>query len=490
MKRLALITCIAAVVFLIGCGGSSNPIPPVPPPVTGFSNASLSGHYTYQLLGQNANGTFREAGVLTADGAGNLTTGNDDFTQGGLLTTTTFTGTYTINSDGTGTATFNFSNGVSDAFGLALSSSGEVYIMEADSAGNAGGRLELQTTADFVLPTGTFVFEWQGFQSTPNLYGAAGAFTTAGASFSGTEDVDQAGTVTSSVTFSGSFTTPDANGRGTATLGDSTGLTIHFMYYVVNKGSLRLLTSDVDTRLLGRAELQSTGPFSNSSLAGNFAYGSHGDTLQVTGAAQTVGQFTSAGDGTISSGSFDAVQDGNVSSNVTFTGNYIMAPNGRAVVNFNSSSAPVQEIVWLVTPSRAFFLINDPQKVELGTVDKQSAASFSNGDFNGNYAVIMDGFDVTSVVDRVGTIQANGTGGLVLNELVNRAGLINNPGALGGKFSVVAPNGRVLASVNSISNDFIIYLISGTGNGGINAYLLQADNSTEVSGTTAFQVAP
>src|SRR5581483_9083751 len=342
--NLALILCLAAVASLIGCGGSSNSIPPVPPPVTGFTNASLSGHYTYQMLGQNANGTFREAGVLTADGAGNLTTGSDDFTQGGLLTTTTFTGTYSINSDGTGAATFNFSNGVSDTFGLALSSTGQAYIMQADTAGNAGGRLELQTAADFVLPSGTYVFQWQGFQSAPTLYGAVGAFTTAGASFTGTEDVDQAGTVTSSVTLSGSFTTPDANGRGTATLGDSTGLTIHFFYYVVNKSSLRLLTSDVDTRLLGRAELQSAGPFNNSSLSGNFAYGSHGDTLGTAGAAQTVGQFSSAGDGTITSGSFDSVQDGNVSSNVKFTGNYSMAPNGRAIVNFNPSSSPVQEI--------------------------------------------------------------------------------------------------------------------------------------------------
>jgi len=490
MKPMVLIFCLFSFAVLTGCGGSGNPIPPVPPPSNAFSNASFSGHYTFLMKGTNTGGTFREAGVLTSDGAGNITAGTDDFTQGGSVATTSFTGTYQINTDGTGNATFNFANGTSNVFELALSSVNQAYIIEADTSANSGGTLDLQSTGDFALPNGTYVFEWQGFQAGPTLSGSVGTFTTAGASFSGSEDVDQGGTLNSAVTFSGSFTAPDATGRGTGSMGDSLGATTHFFYYVVNKNSLRLLSSDADIRLQGRAERRTANTFDDTSLAGNFAFGSHGDTFANAGGAQTVGQFTSDGSGRITTASIDSVQDGTVSSNLGFTGSYIVGTDGRAIINFQPTNAAVQEIVWIVTPSRAFFLINDPSKVELGTIDQQSSASFSNSDFNGTYAVIMDGFDTTSVVDRIGTIQANGTGCLVLNELVNRAGIVSTPGALGGKFSVISPNGRILASVNSISNNFVIYLITGKGNGANNAYLLQADPIAEISGTTAFQIIP
>ena len=56
-------------------------------PKGNFSKASLNGQYVYQIEGfdfsTNLNGVpYREAGVFTANGNGNITSATDDFSEG------------------------------------------------------------------------------------------------------------------------------------------------------------------------------------------------------------------------------------------------------------------------------------------------------------------------------------------------------------------------------------------------------------------------
>jgi hypothetical protein len=81
----------------VGCGQIN---------AAGFSDANLSGGYSFADSGETLGSTgikFNEAGVLTFDGAGSFT-GNSTMNNGGQICAATVTGTYRINSDGSGSA--------------------------------------------------------------------------------------------------------------------------------------------------------------------------------------------------------------------------------------------------------------------------------------------------------------------------------------------------------------------------------------------------
>src|SRR6185437_10333899 len=107
------LTVLVFALTLIGCGGgSSNSTPstsmiPAVQPVhaaTGFTNASLSGTYAFGVTGVSTNAAEAGSGVVAADGNGNLNAGDETINIGGTICHFTFSGTYSINSNGTGTA--------------------------------------------------------------------------------------------------------------------------------------------------------------------------------------------------------------------------------------------------------------------------------------------------------------------------------------------------------------------------------------------------
>ena len=491
-EKVLLVSVLGLLSFSLACGSSGSRSNP---PVKGnFSNASLIGQYTYSLSGTseisntNSFASYTEAGVFTADGKGNVSGGTDDFAQNGSFGSGSFTGTYSINNDGTGTLNFNFTNGSGNiSLGLTLVDSSRFYLIERDVFASGGGLGEMQVSSAFTsVPSGIFTLRVHGNSNAQGSAATVGKMASTGGTISGNADVLRGG-VLSSVTLTGSMSAPGTNGRGTLTVTDSGGTTSNFAYYVVNANTLRLLQMDSGILALGRAEKQSGDPFSNASLNGGFAFGSQGDALATIGGVQTVGAFTSDGNGNITAGSYDSVQDGNSFTGVPFTGIYTVSSTGRASVTLNpQNGVAIQEVFWMVSPTRAFFLINSGSKVEDGTIDQQQVTSFSNSSLNGQFALVMDGFDATSFVDRVGTLQADGNGNLTLNELLNRYvppnnGTLTLPGLLPGNYSV-ASNGRVTGSISSLSNNLVFYVVSNNS-----AYALQNDTATQISGTISKQ---
>jgi hypothetical protein len=75
-----------------------------------FTNASLQGNYSYNIIGEGGQSPIAGLGILTCDGKGNCS-GNIAINRPGAsagertVTTTSSVMPYTINSDGTGTAT-------------------------------------------------------------------------------------------------------------------------------------------------------------------------------------------------------------------------------------------------------------------------------------------------------------------------------------------------------------------------------------------------
>ena len=222
--------------LLLGCGGASSNFGGK---VGGsFSRATLNGHYALMFTGQNAQGVLRESGVLTADGSGNITNGVLDVAQGGGVTSLSFDGTYTINTNGTGVATLGLPGG-DISLALAVVSPGRLYAIE-----NIAGIMEQQQTASFAAPPrGAFVFTLHGLQG-PGSAGVVGSFTAANANFSGDEDVNLAGALATQIAIAGSFSVPDASGRGTFNLTNASGATSSFFYYTVSADQFRILSSD------------------------------------------------------------------------------------------------------------------------------------------------------------------------------------------------------------------------------------------------------
>jgi hypothetical protein len=501
MKRLVVIPILTGLFLLTACG-SGGGATPVGAGQGNFSKASLKGQYAYQIAGYdltNNGAPYREAGYFVADGNGNLTSGSDDFSEPGSngVQNNSTSGTYTLANDGTGTLTLSVSGSALN-FSLTMVSTAEILMNEADSGAIAAGRADLQTASALSsVPAGTFVFRIHSCVSCSGSDSASlvGAMTVTGGSLTGFDDVLRGGifdnNTGSALAITGSLNMPTSSGRGTGSIADASG-TVNFIYYIVNSSTLRFLVSDSNAIGMGSAEAQS-GPFSTSSLNGSYVFGSRADDgTDGLGAQNTVGVFTAGGNGTISTGMLDWVQDGNSESQVGLSGSYSVSSNGRAAVTLTPAGlGAVQQVYWMVRPSRAFLLTDDTSKVEDGTADQQQG-SFSNGSLNGQYAFSMDGIEFsssgTAALTRVGWIVWNGSGTLTWNESVNNSSSgFNQPGELSGTYSV-ASNGRTAATVNNLSinaNDIVLYLVSAS-----RGYMLQNDAGLEIVGTMAAQVSP
>ncbi len=314
MRQLSFAFGLVILTFCVACGSGSKS--PIFVPKGNFSNASLSGQYVYQISGfdfrNNGNGLpYREAGVFVADGNGNITGGADDFSEGSAgVSSTSASGVYSINNDGTGQVILN---GLT--LDITLVSSSKLYLIEDDFSLDAGGTADKQdTSATAAPPSGTFAFRMHVENaSVPSA--SVGALTITTGSVIGKEDLLALGGTLSSPTLSGAFNAPVSFGRGTATLNDGS-TSLQFFYYVVGSGKFLLLSKDAGVIGTAQAEAQSGAPFATSSLSGSYAFGSKGDTAASFGGVNSAGRF-SASNGAITAGVLDSVKDG-ATSNISF----------------------------------------------------------------------------------------------------------------------------------------------------------------------------
>jgi hypothetical protein len=498
-KKLLLGLTVGLVISALACGSNGGSFVPVKGP---FSTASLSGSYTYVLQGIDTSGNpFTEGGVFTADGNGKITSGTDDFNQNGQFGSNPITGKYQIIPDGSGTITFTLTNvpAPNNTFQLAVNlvNTSQLYVAENDAFANASGIADKQNAAAIATtPNGSFAFRVHAFGTPNGAVGTVGQLVSTAGTVSGIADILRNGTM-DAVNLSGTFQAPDSTGRGQLTYQDDVAkINVNYEYYIINSSTIQLLGSDPNVLSLGRAELQNGGPFTASSLSGSYAFGSVGNlTANDGGKSRTVGTFT-AGGGSISAGVYDAVVNGNVISNNSLqspgAGSYAVGGSGETLLTLNpSGGVPVQEVLWLVSPSRAFVLVDDPAKVEDGTVDLQSSSSFANSNLSGQYGLIMEGITTSNDLTRVGTFIPDGNGNLTLNELVNAftvsTGATFNAPSLTGTYSV-GSNGRATATIvpsSSPNLDLVLYMVSPG-----KAYILQGDTGFEVSGSVALQSSP
>jgi hypothetical protein len=229
-----------------------------PSPV--FTDASLTGSYAFSGNGTASDSTFSTVigGLLTADGAGNITSGildSDD--NGTVVGDTSFTGTYTVASNGRGTITNTV--GTTTMQLAAYFTSNSVLFLEIDGTVQLGGRLLLQTGAGsftaaslsgnyaasyHTVPVGSFV-----------ITDTIGQVTSDGVSaLTGIVCIESAASSQPGVALTGNYTS-DPSGRFTGTI-TTNGTNLAVSIYLINTDEALFISQDPSAVGSGVLQLQ------------------------------------------------------------------------------------------------------------------------------------------------------------------------------------------------------------------------------------------
>ena len=356
----------------------------------------LKGQYAMLLRAYNEVTGVEEGvvGSLTFDGTGKITGGAVDINSTGagsvgILSNVATTGVYVIGSDNRGVmsiqpagqnpAIFAFSVG-NVLNGVAATANMASFTDNSGGGEIAAGYLRLQDPTAFNNAgfAGTYVYDNTGQDPAGNRVAELGLTTldAANSVTSGSADTNLNGTTGTITTITGSYTTPDSNGRSLLTLTVNKTPSI-VVVYQISANEVAHMTLDAratNVLLAGTAVKQSSpGSFSNASLAGP-------DVLSVTGGG-TAGTSANVALLTVTPGTSPTVNitlDTNDQGTVTIgraqTAVLAIAANGRATLSPGTINTNL--VIYLTKPDTGFVLGTD-SSVEFGPIQPQTGAPFS-----------------------------------------------------------------------------------------------------------------
>ena len=500
--NVRLILCFAllfATTSVAGCGGLTSPAgcsgqcgsstgPGPGPTNTGGTNAELNGNYALTFNGfrgnANVSSVFAAVGRFTADGAGNLPSGElvTNSLGAGASSPQSFTGTYSIGADNRGVMTLNFA-GSSAKLAFAMTTNGNAQLIEFDASGGAGtigsGTMEKADTAAYSTAriTGDYAFGAAGFDNVNNRAAIEGRFTSNG---TGTltnpvGDLNGYGTdYPMTFTAANYAVSNSATGQGTMHLAFTFGGTpgsLNFVFYVVNSGKLFIMESDAVTTatplLSGVVVQQQTpaGGFSNFSLNGNMVIFLTGSSVCGSGPGvpkAVAGLLTSNGNGALSL-TYDENYCRAPNSVTAAAGTYNVASSGRVSIAIGGYSL----VAYLVNSNQVFLFVSDAN-VLFGFGEPQAAGSFNNSALKGTYAGFSTNPAAFGVVVFSGEFSADGatpTGNITGTEDIGAASGPVSGAAFRATYSVTPSptNGRGIMTVTSgTGGTAVIYMISAT----------------------------
>ena len=460
-RRWRSLLRIAASCFLamiaISCGDGTV-IQPGGSAVT-FSNASLKGQYAFSFVGTNTQEPALLAGTFLSDGDGNISSGLEDSNDMSTIATNRpFTGSYSIGTDGRGSATITNTQGQSH-FQFVVISASRALIIQFDTFASGSGSIDLQDPTAFNASafSGAYVCNFAGFSAVGSSYVAAGLLAADGrGNLSGVIDEND-GNFNPNLSLTGTYAVAPS-GRGTATLTTSSG-TSHFSFYVISRSMLNFIELDSQPAVSGVVRAQGGGPFANSSFSGDYAFGNGGQTFN--GPFASAGRMTADGRGAISAGVRDDNDTFTVTQNLTFSGTYTVSTVGRGIGTLSSSVATCSVVFYMISPTEAVLMSSDPQLVSIGEMKRQQGMPFSNSTVQGHFGSMDSIFNRGLEQDVVSQITLDGNGhGIGMQDL--NAGLIPTPSlALTATYSTDS-NGRVLATLSNLQGQskITLYLAS------------------------------
>jgi hypothetical protein len=345
-------------------------------PSPGEASATFSGNYAFEFSGVDSSGN-REAlgGVLNSDGVSNITPGgsgpNTDLNDAGTFSSQNVSGSFSVVGSGSprGGATFVLEPAgkaqTTLTFIFYFVSSSDLYFMEDDLSTTTfpnpprlSGEMILQnptTVFGQAVMAGTSVATGTGVDgSDASVFGGLLTSTLCDGStpVSLAADQNDAGTVTTSESFSGTCTVA-ANGHATFNLTGGANPARIASAYLTGPGSGFLMGSDAAVTT-GMLEQQSGAPYADSSVVGGYTLTA--PFPGATGVSNVVGQVTADGAGDITGvGTVDAVvppgKPAYLGQSLAATINGLTAA-GRSPVTTNAPTGlPTNLILYLVSPS-------------------------------------------------------------------------------------------------------------------------------------------
>jgi hypothetical protein len=244
---------------------ASTPTPTQAQPVAGDSqsctNASFTGPYGYTITGLvfGSGGFYpsAESGTVTADGKGNLK-GSDTLSAAGQIQAQAFTGTYSINSDCTGTVTTTSGSTPSHFTIVAVNNGQQILFIESDAMVAASGSAkQQQANCSTESLNGAYGFGISGW--TYDSSGTGWGFAESGKAVAdGAGNLSLEGTASQTGTIS-SGTVPgrysvNSDCTGTAILTNAQGTSDHLNFVIVARGrEIQFIETDPTTVISGSA---------------------------------------------------------------------------------------------------------------------------------------------------------------------------------------------------------------------------------------------
>jgi hypothetical protein len=344
-----------------------------------FTNSAFKGNYVFSFSGAGSSGASTAmAGNWSMDGAGSITTGETDVND--LAATPFFgplSGSYSVAATGRGTATIS-SGYQTQNFVFYVVNATDFKVIEIDSAPMVSGEVLGQAPGPFTLASlkGTYAFTLGGVDLNGNPLALGGLLPANGNGniSAAILDVNYAGTGTLGSPAGGSYTI-STTGRGSGTI-TSIGVSFPIAFYVAANGTVELVTTGgalngVSFVVGGSAKAQAGGPFSNGSVAGNYAVNFTGTNLGSGGEEDISGQLSPDGAGALT-GILDINNSGSIfASDALSSGTYSMPASGRGTFSFTTGTGTFSMQTYQIDRSTLLFLDMDTNRVVVGIGQKQ-----------------------------------------------------------------------------------------------------------------------
>jgi hypothetical protein len=291
-----------------------------------YSDHTLDGPYSFSYTGNDSSGFLAVAGSFVADGNGNIVSGVEDIESNldGISTEVPISGTYSVGSDGRGTATLSTSRGA-NTWRFVLATNLHARLTRFDTNVTGGGVIDQQSlgglsNSDSAI-SGRYAFSVFGLDKVNEFpLGMAGEFLAAGngniPNTNAVLDVNDGGIGAGAITrgdtsLNGSYAFDSAfpgTGRGTISLSSTTTGTREYAFYTVgaapNSAStvaqLHLVEIDGLASVAGDMYLAATTP---SLVDATYVFTAGGSSSP--GAFASGGAFTADGVSNITGGVLD-----------------------------------------------------------------------------------------------------------------------------------------------------------------------------------------
>jgi len=420
-RLLSSLVLISIFALNIGCGGNASPANPTVPV---FTNASLTGAYTFTSQGVNSTGPFSLVATFSADGHGLISNGHTFYNVFNGITAGGFgnqemTGTYTVSPAGQVVLNLDTQIVGPVTVNVVLTSLQHGELMSFQNAATASGSLDKQAPSAFGQTSiaGTFAFNVKGRDQAGNPEASVGVFTVdaSGNIVGGTQDVNDNGVLRTNSTITPGPPSvmellPDL-GRGGVQFVSSTEGLQGFSCIVVDANHFKLQGNSGTLAGDAYRVTDTSVPTSMAFTMQGFYLGSaavEGGIVHTDGAGNILD--TSVRDGNL----------GGIIGNSNQTGTYAVTGN-RVTMSLNALN-----LVGYPSSGGMQLLTLDNDMIVTGVAYAQTGP-FSNTSPSGSYSVGISGGSTRGEVDAVAQINSTTSGILSGSLIQNEAGnLVSN----------------------------------------------------------------